>query len=244
MYHLKISALALLLLPLGWALPALAQTRQPEMRQPGIKIGTLAPEGTNHDLNSKRYIVFHKLNSAKIVHYDSFLVAADDLESGKIDKIIILPAHPEYRQLVAEHVDTGKIFMEECFKGPVHGMGLLKRRGWSEKDSVAFMPVTKGAFDSENFKTLKTVRSNVDAGFQLMAGVTNWAYTFTSFAHRYPSQVEIVTEGPMPRPGGSPAPPLPVDPQLMGWQVYSTTRPGTPVTACREPTAEELAIVD
>jgi len=238
MHPLKLFALVLLAAQLWLALPIFAQT-DPSV----IKIGTLAPEGTNHDLNTKRYLFFHKLKNARIVHYDSFLTAADDLEHGKIDKIIILPAHPEYKQLVAEYVNTGKIFREECFRGPNHGMGLLKRRGWIEKDSVAFMPATRAAFDSENFKTLKTVRSNVDAGFQLMAGVTNWAYTFTSFAHRYPSQVEIVTEGAMPRPGDPPPSPAPVDP-LGGWQVYSTTKPAVPVTACRTPTAGELAIVD
>jgi len=238
MHHLKISTLVLLSLHFWLALPTFAQTGQPVM-----KIGTLAPEGTNHDLNTKRYIFFHKLDNAKIVHYDSFLTAANDLESGIINKIIILPAHPEYKQFVEKHVNTGNIFREECFKGPNHEMGLLKRRGWIEKDSVAFMPATKAAFDSENFKTLKTVRSNVDAGFQLMAGVTNWAYTFTSFAHRYPSQVEIVTTGAMLRPGDQPAPPAPPDP-LWGWQVYSTTKPTAPVTACRTPTAGELAIIE
>jgi len=238
MHHLKKFSLVLLFTQFWLALPIFAQTEPSS-----IKIGTLAPEGTNHDLNTKRYIFFHKLENAKIIHYDRFLAAADDLESGKIDKIIILPAHPEYKQLVAEYVDTGKIFKEECFVGgPHHRMGLLKRRGWTEKDSVAFMPATRAAFDSENFKTLKTVRSNVDAGFQLMAGVTNWAYTFTSFAHRYPSQVEIVIEAPILRPD-DPPPSAPVNP-LAGWQVYSTTKPPVPVSACRTPTAGELAIID
>jgi len=92
-------------------------------------------------------------------------------------------------------------------------------------------------------KLIRLQSRNVDAGFQLMAGVTNWAYTFTTFAHRYPSQVEIVTEGTMPRPGDPPSPPTPVDP-LGGWQAYSTTKPPVPVTTCRTPTAGELAIVD
>jgi len=257
MHHFKMSALALFAIPMCLALPASAQTGQPgraptmieKLRQHAqtlrngtpqpvekdvednsevVKIGTLGPEGTNHELNTKRYIFFHQLKNAEIIYYDELLSAAADLEAGAIDKVIIHPANSQYKQIVAEYDNTGRLFLEECFRGPNHRMG-----GWSEKDSIAFYPSTKGGFDSENYTTLMTVRSNTDAGFQLMAGVTNWAYTFTSFAHRYASQVEIVTE--------APPDPEPIQPR---WQVYSTSQPTVPVTACREPTDDELAIVE
>jgi|GEM_PF-4654417 len=255
MHHFKMSALALLSIPMCLALPAFA--REPTMIQKlkhaqiirrdtsqtvgkevtndseAVKIGTLGPEGTNHELNTKRYIFFHQIKNAKIVYYDELLSAAADLEAGEIDKVIIHPANSQYKQIVADYDNTGRIFLEECFRGPNHRMGLLKRRGCTEKDSIAFYPSTKSGFDSENYTTLMTVRSNTDAGFQLMAGVTNWAYTFTSFAHRYSSQVEIVTE--------PPPDPEPVQPR---WQVYSTSQPSVPVTTCREPTEDELAIIE
>jgi len=264
MHRFKLSALALLSIPVCLALPASAQ--EPTMIQKlknaqiaqrdisppptvgsdseanseanlaTVKIGTLGPEGTNHELNTKRYIFFHQLKNAEIIYYDELLSAAADLEAGEIDKVIILPANSQYKPIITEYFDTGRIFRDECFIGPNHGMGLLKRRGWSEKDSIAFYPSTKGFFDSENYATLMTVRSNTDAGFQLMAGVTNWAYTFTSFAQRYPSQVEIVSV--------MPTPPLPDDPLARGWHVYSTTPSTVPVTECREPTEGELAIIE
>ncbi|MDA9433566.1 hypothetical protein [Bradyrhizobium sp. CCBAU 51627] len=210
MSHMARTAAVLLLSQVATAPIQAAQTATPS-----VKIGTLAPEGTNHDLNVKRWIAYRKVANPEIVYYDSFLIAGDDLANGKINYVIVTPAHPQQKEMAKQ--GENKIFLEECFKGATYEMGLLTRETVQTPRSVAFMPVTAKVFDGMSYEVKISVRSNVDAGRKLVAGEVDSAVTFTSFASENPGKFKILKLIPI---------------HDVTWQVYSTKKPTTSDIGC------------
>ncbi|MDP9607512.1 UNVERIFIED_ORG: hypothetical protein J2W38_007337 [Variovorax paradoxus] len=166
--------------------------RDPPPSDPPVKktkIATLAPAGTNHDLNAQRYIDHYKIPDGEILYYEDFLKAAEDMKKGDVDLVFITPAHTQYKALL--QANAGKIFKIDCFRGRTHEMALLSRATITNPRSVAYFATTAVYFDVNTFETRVTVGSNIEAGRRLVAGEFDSAFTFTSFVTENPGQFRI-----------------------------------------------------
>ncbi len=90
-----------------------------------MKFATLGPAGSNHDLNTRRYIRFHRISSAEIVYINDFLDTVDRMRAGEIDFAIQVCAHPDVAETIERH--HAEIYLVDCFIGKTKDMGVLTR---------------------------------------------------------------------------------------------------------------------
>ena len=105
---------------------------------------TLGPAGSNHDLNTRRYIDFHGLD-AKVEYFASFIEGLKAMKKGRVDFMIQICVHPDVA-LVIEH-DYKEIFLVDSFIGTTKAMGVLARGEIEDPKSLGYMVATRGYFD-------------------------------------------------------------------------------------------------
>ena len=65
-----------------------------------MKFATLGPAGTNHDLNTRRYIEFHAVAGAEVVYLKSFFDGLDQMLRGEVDFMIQVCAHHHVAEVI------------------------------------------------------------------------------------------------------------------------------------------------
>jgi hypothetical protein len=133
-----------------------------------LKIATLGPAGSNHDLNTRRYIEFHGLDAAKVVFIEDFLEGIDMMRRREVDLMIQVCAHHRVADTIEVH--HTEVFLIDCFIGRTHPMGLLTRAEVESPLSVGYILPTAGFFDPSRFQTQVHTLSNSDTARRLLAG--------------------------------------------------------------------------
>jgi hypothetical protein len=149
---------------------------------------TLGPPGTNHDLNTRRYIDFHGLD-AKVEFFASFFDGLKSMKEGRVDFMIQVCAHPDVA-LVIEH-DYKEIFLVDSFIGATKAMGVLTRSEVKEPKSVGYMAATRGYFDTSAWPIRKEIVSNAAVAQGLLAGEYDSGFTALELAEQHPGKFRI-----------------------------------------------------
>ena len=152
-----------------------------------MKIATLGPAGTNHDLNTRRYIEFHGLVGAEVVFIDDFLEGVDMMRRREVDLMIQVCAHHRVADTIEAH--HKEVFLIDCFIGRTHPMGLLTRAEVESPMSVGYIPPTAGYFDPSRFPTQVHTLSNADTARRLLAGEFDSGFTSLDVARDNPGAV-------------------------------------------------------
>jgi hypothetical protein len=183
-----------------------------------LKIATLGPAGTNHDLNTRRYIEFHGLVGAEVVFIDDFLEGVDMMRRREVDLMIQVCAHHRVADTIEAH--HKEVFLIDCFIGRTHPMGLLTRAEVESPVSVGYIPPTAGYFDPSRFPTQVHTLSNTDTARRLLAGEFDSGFTSLDIARDHPGRFRIDKE---------------IGEVDVVWLVYGTTRVNTgPMVAWRD----------
>lgn len=183
-----------------------------------MKIATLGPAGSNHDLNTRRYIEFHALRDAEVVFIDDFIEGVERMRRGEADLMIQVCAHHHVAQTIEVH--HTEVFLVDCFIGRTHAMGLLTRAEVETPRSVGYILPTAGYFEPSRFDTQVHTLSNSDTARRLLAGEFDSGFTSLDVARDHPGRFRVDKE---------------IGEVDVVWLVYATTRVNTgPMIAWRD----------
>ena len=88
-----------------------------------LKIATLGPSGTNHELVTHRYMDFHGVTDYAVSLVDDFGEAADMLSSGAVDLIVQCAVHPQTPETLGANL--GAFYAADCFIADSRELGVL-----------------------------------------------------------------------------------------------------------------------
>ena len=153
---------------------------------------TLGPAGTNHDLNTRRYIEFHGLEGARIVFVEDFMDALARMKSGEVDFTIQVCAHPAVAVTI-EH-DYKNVFLVDSFIGTTKAMGVLTRADVAQPRSLGYMVATAGYFDVTRWPERHEIVSNSAVALGLLEGRFDSGFTALEVAEQNPGRFRIDQE--------------------------------------------------
>jgi uncharacterized UPF0146 family protein len=154
-----------------------------------MKIATLGPAGSNHDLNTRRYIEFHGIKNASIVYIESFLEAIDRMHRGEIDLTIQVCAHPDVAPTIEHH--HADVFLVDCFIGKTKAMGVITRADVDKPKSIGYMVATAGYFRPEEWQDRTLTLSNADTAARILKGEFDSGFTALEVAEQHPGRFRI-----------------------------------------------------
>lgn len=172
-----------------------------------MKIATLGPAGSNHDLNTRRYLDFHGVRNAEVVYIEDFFEALEMMRRGEIDLMIQVCAHHHVAEVIERY--HKEIFLVDSFIGKTKAMGLLTRADVAQPRSVGFIPPTAGYFDPTRWEIQVHTLSNSDTARRLLKGEFDSGFTALEVAHQNPGRFRIDKE---------------VGEVDVAWLVYARTR--------------------
>lgn len=152
---------------------------------------TLGPAGTNHDINTQRYMRFHGVEGS-IRFVERFSDALDLMLAGEVDFTIQVCAHPEVAHTIERnHRD---IYLIDSFIGPTRAMGVLTRADVARPRSLGYMVATAGYFEPEQWELRVPVVSNARVAQGLLAGEYDSGFTALDLAREHPGRFRIDKE--------------------------------------------------
>lgn len=155
-----------------------------------IKIATLGPKGTNHEMVTRRYMGFHKIEDYEIELISSFRDAVDRLRQGEIDLILQCAVHPATAETMGAAFN--EVFVSDCFIADSQELGVLTRREVDTPKSIGLlMPSTMDYTDLSRWKTHVNIPSLPLAFDKLMAGEIDSALIYTSYAEKHPEVLRV-----------------------------------------------------
>ena len=175
-----------------------------------LKIATLGPAGSNHDINTRRYVDFHGLQGAEVVFIDDFLEGVEMMRRGDVDLMVQVCAHHHVAETIELHYR--EVFLVDCFIGRTRPMGLLTRADVASPRSVGYIPPTAGYFDPASFEVQVHTLSNSDTARRLLAGEFDSGFTALEVAREHPGRFRVDKE---------------IGEVDVVWLVYGTTRMDT-----------------
>ena len=183
-----------------------------------MKIATLGPAGSNHDLNTRRYIEFHELKKAEIIYVEDFFKGLEMMRRDEVDLMIQVCAHHHVADVIERHYK--EIFLVDSYIGKTKAMGLLTRAEVSEPRSVGYIPPTAGYFNPSSWESQVHTLSNSDTARRLLAGEFDSGFTALEVAEQNPGRFRIDKE---------------IGEVDVVWLVYGRTRTNTnKITAWRD----------
>ena len=91
-----------------------------------LKVATLGPSGTNHELVTRRYMAFHSVEDFSIVLVGDFAKAAELLRIGAVDVIIQCAVHPQTPETLG--ANFAEFYAADCFIADSRELGILTRK--------------------------------------------------------------------------------------------------------------------
>lgn len=157
---------------------------------------TLGPAGSNHELVTRRYLDFHRLESAVVELVPDFDEAVARVLDGRADHLVQVAVHPAVPRTVGAHLN--RLFLVDTFIAPSRDLGLLSRREVEQPCSLGLQPATRDYIDHSGFRELVPEPSIVDVAHGLLAGKYDAGITATAYAERNPDRLRVdVTIGPV-----------------------------------------------
>ncbi|MGY8960526.1 MAG: hypothetical protein ACKVKG_13615 [Alphaproteobacteria bacterium] len=155
-----------------------------------LKIATLGPTGTNHELVTRRYMAVHDIDNYEIVLAQNFHEAADWLNVDAIDAIVQCAVHPETPQTLGAHFKT--FYAADCFIADSRELGIVTRNDVLEpKELGILLPANANYVDTSRWSKLRNVPSLPLIGDLLVAGEIDSGLTYTAYAEEYPETLRV-----------------------------------------------------
>ncbi len=157
-----------------------------------MKFATLGPEGTNHDINTRRYIEFHGLENSSIIYLESFFDGLDMMRRGDVDFMVQVAAHHHVADVVEKFYE--EIFVVDCFVGRTKRMGLVTRTDVDNPQSVGYVLPTAGYFTPKDWPVQVHTLSNADTRKRLLSGELDSGFTALEIVDEFPGRFKILKE--------------------------------------------------
>ena len=116
-------------------------------RRGNLRFVTLGPAGTNHDLVTRRYLAFHKLDDAEVVLIDDFFEGLAMMAGGRADFMVQVAVHPDCADVVSKAHFDHRIRIIDTFISPSRELAVLTRAEVARPRTLALQPATRGYAD-------------------------------------------------------------------------------------------------
>ena len=151
---------------------------------------TLGPEGTNHELVTRRYLQFHDI-AAEILLIDSFFDGLTMIAEGQADYLLQVAVHPDCAEIVARaHFEHG-IHVIDTFISPSKELAILTRSDVGNPQTLAVQPATRGYADVSAWPSLISVSSIARVADGLLNGTYDSGLTTRDLARAYPDRLRV-----------------------------------------------------
>lgn len=171
-----------------------------------MRIATLGPAGSNHELVAGRYLKGLAMASGDVVLKATFEEAFEALLAGNVDRVLQCSAHPEHGHCVGRYMH--RLFPVDAFIAGSKPLAILARADVDVPKTLALQPATRYYTDLSSYPKLIEEPSIVNVAEGLLAGKYDAGICAMEFQARYPQQLRVLT---------------PLGPALDTWVVFGPT---------------------
>ena len=155
-----------------------------------ITFGTLGPSSTNHALVTRRYIDFHGISDARIIYFDDFALAVDELIAGSVDYVVQCAVHPDTARTMGSHFRS--VFVVDTFISPSKDLAIVSRKDVAEPTSLALLrPSTESYADLSRWKELYHENSIPTIARKVLAGEYDSGLVYLEYAEQHPDILRV-----------------------------------------------------
>lgn len=155
-----------------------------------LKVATLGPSGTNHELATKRYLDLHKVRAYEIVLAESFAQAVQSLKAGEVDYLVQCAVHPETPHTLGSNFKD--IFAVDCFISDSKPLAVLTRRDVKMPKSIGvLLPANEHYTDLSRWERKVSYPSLPNIFVKLRQGEFDSALVYKEYADQYPNEVRV-----------------------------------------------------
>jgi len=155
-----------------------------------LRIATLGPAGTNHELVARRYMAFAGIEAFELHLMPSFAEAVEGLLEGVVDLILQCAVHPETPETLGGNFR--KVFAIDSFITDSQELGILSRKGGDPRGRLGILlPANASYTDLSRWRELVNVPSLPIIADRLLAGELDAGLTYTRYAAEHPDVLRV-----------------------------------------------------
>lgn len=155
-----------------------------------LRVATLGPGGTNHELVTRRYLEFHGVGSFEIVLVESFLAGVEHLKSGDVDYLVQCAVHPETPDTLGRNFRD--IFAVDCFISNSKQLAIITRKDVDSPKSIGvLLPANEHYTDLGRWERKVSYPSLPTIFAKLLEGEFDSALVYKEYADRHPDRVRV-----------------------------------------------------
>lgn len=155
-----------------------------------LKLATLGPSGTNHELVARRYLAKIGVTRFEIVLVGDFADAADRLKAGAVDAVLQCAVHPATPATLGENFRS--FHAVDCFIADSQPLAILTRKDVAEPRSIGLLsPSNDGYADLSRWEARRNVASLPHVFDLLLAGEIDSGLTYARYAEERPDVLRI-----------------------------------------------------
>ncbi len=155
-----------------------------------LRIATLGPEGTNHELVAHRYMAHHSIENYEIRLVDDFSEAVAAILAEDVDIIIQCAVHPATPETMG--CDFHRVFASDCFIADSQELGVVTRRDVEDPKTLGILlPANESYVDTSQWASLKNLRSLPLILRELLDKKLDSGLTYTHYAASFADQLRL-----------------------------------------------------
>lgn len=149
-----------------------------------LKIGTLGPSGTNHEMVTHRYMKFLEIENYSLLLVKTFSEAVEKLKSGIIDAIVQCAVHPDTPETLGGNFN--EIFVTDCFIADSQELGILTRNEVIDPKVLGILlPSCHNYTDISRWEKHENIHSIPVILDKLLEGKIDSGLVYTSYAKKH-----------------------------------------------------------
>lgn len=117
-----------------------------------MRIATLGPSGSNHELIAKRYLKVRYLNEGSVALFTQFEEAFQALITGQVSHVLQCTAHASHSDCVGRYMH--RAYPVDTFIAGSKPLALIAQRAIAQPTQVALQPATRYYTDLTAYNTL------------------------------------------------------------------------------------------
>ncbi|BCB71748.1 hypothetical protein HMEPL2_20990 [Vreelandella aquamarina] len=157
-----------------------------------MRIATLGPGGSNHELVASRYLNRHAPQQGDIVLYTAFEEAFEALLSNSVDYVLQCTAHPEHGHCVGRYMH--RAFPVDAFIAGSKPLAIISRVKVETPKTLALQPATRYYADLSSYDKLIEKPTIVNVAEGLLDGEYDAGICALEVQAKHPQQLRIVKE--------------------------------------------------
>jgi len=158
-----------------------------------VRMATLGPAGTNHELVARRYLDFHGAGTEGLRLAGSFREAIAWLRSGEVVFVLQCAVHPDAPETLGGNFRA--VFAIDCFISDSRPLAILTRADVATPRSIGLvMPATESYADLRRWQEKVPYAAIPLAFADLLAGRIDSALAYRDYADGHPGLLRVDEE--------------------------------------------------